>query len=141
MWPWSYDHCIYIYLSVNITIKIYDIDSWALHVVFDTTIVDISLSVAYDVNGFTKVLQFSPPIKLTATRWYLNNTDIMPKGIMDPAWARLTCISSQTSTASSELFPIGHAFYFLHMMTQNCMLLDADVSPKKTIQQTFNIFK
>jgi hypothetical protein len=29
---------------------------------------------------------------------------------------------------------------FLHMMTQNCML-DADVSPKKTIQQTFNIFK
>jgi hypothetical protein len=59
---------VYIYFTDNITIKIYDIDSRALHVVFDTTIVDISLSVAYDVNGFTKVLQFSPPIKLTATR-------------------------------------------------------------------------
>jgi hypothetical protein len=51
----------YIYLSVNITIMIYDIDSRDWKVVFDTTIVDISLSVDYDVNGFTKVLQYHSP--------------------------------------------------------------------------------
>ena len=40
---------------------IYNIDSRDWKVVFDTTIVDISLSVDYDVNGFTKVLQYPSP--------------------------------------------------------------------------------